>query len=218
MPVLTFTTYYLSVWNLHEKRARFVEVKSPNDHLSETQKVWINVLQTAGVEVEVCHVVEASTDEKGSLKGVNKRSLQPDESGPSSKRRRTPKTYDYGELGETDVDEEDEGGMEVEEWRYESGEEGATRNGKNDGMLLTRAQAQELDSPLDEDGWSGSEAESRHPNKENRSRASFRKGTLSKRPRGSSPKRRLGLTKSGDRGRGAEQPQRTESNSAILCR
>ena len=83
-----------SVWNMSEKRARFVEVKSPNDHLSETQKIWISVLQTAGVEVEVCHVVEAGSSEKGSLKGANKRSIEEDAAGRSTKRRKPTKIYD----------------------------------------------------------------------------------------------------------------------------
>jgi len=206
-----------SVWNLYEKRARFVEVKSPNDHLSETQKVWINVLQTAGVEVEVCHVVEASTEDKGSLKGVNKRSIENDETGPQAKRRKTPKFYDYGDLDGTDVDEEDNGGMEVEEWRYESGEEAAGRAGKTDGVLMTRAQAEALDDVNGSD-WSNSEAESEHLNKENRLQANFRKGTPSARPREGSTKRRLGPNKSGNRAVDASPVGRAKSNSAILCR
>jgi Fanconi-associated nuclease 1 len=40
-----------------EAEVRFVEVKSKNDRLSETQKMWIHVLSTAGVAVEVAHVL-----------------------------------------------------------------------------------------------------------------------------------------------------------------
>jgi len=36
---------------------RFVEVKSENDRLSETQKLWIHVLVGAGVRVELCNAV-----------------------------------------------------------------------------------------------------------------------------------------------------------------
>ena len=37
-----------------------VEVKAPNDSLSDTQCAWMHVLCSAGVDVEVCHVVEKS--------------------------------------------------------------------------------------------------------------------------------------------------------------
>lgn len=48
----------LFVWNASEKICKFVEVKGPGDNLSETQKVWIDVLLGAGVDVEVCRVYE----------------------------------------------------------------------------------------------------------------------------------------------------------------
>lgn len=35
----------------------FVEVKSANDRLSDTQRLWISVLLGAGVQVELCHAV-----------------------------------------------------------------------------------------------------------------------------------------------------------------
>lgn len=37
-------------------KVMFVEVKSENDRLSDTQRLWISVLLNAGVEVELCHV------------------------------------------------------------------------------------------------------------------------------------------------------------------
>ncbi|CDR88509.1 uncharacterized protein SPSC_04336 [Sporisorium scitamineum] len=43
----------LVVWRMRDKVVRFVEVKGPGDRLSETQKVWIDVLLRAGVEVQV---------------------------------------------------------------------------------------------------------------------------------------------------------------------
>lgn len=46
-----------SLWKPDEDICKFVEVKGPGDSLSETQKVWIDVLLSAGVEVEVCRVV-----------------------------------------------------------------------------------------------------------------------------------------------------------------
>lgn len=48
-----------SLWNPSTGRALFAEVKGPGDQLSETQKVWIDVLLGAGVGVEVVRVVES---------------------------------------------------------------------------------------------------------------------------------------------------------------
>lgn len=36
----------------------FAEVKSVNDRLSDTQRMWIDVLSGAGVKVELCHALE----------------------------------------------------------------------------------------------------------------------------------------------------------------
>jgi hypothetical protein len=35
----------------------FAEVKSENDRLSDTQRLWINVLMGAGIRVELCNAV-----------------------------------------------------------------------------------------------------------------------------------------------------------------
>lgn len=35
----------------------FTEVKSENDRLSDTQRLWINVLMGAGIRVELCNAV-----------------------------------------------------------------------------------------------------------------------------------------------------------------
>lgn len=48
----------LIIWNYKKRDARFVEVKSPNDKLMETQKIWIDTLLSAGAQVELCHVEE----------------------------------------------------------------------------------------------------------------------------------------------------------------
>ncbi|KAK6501825.1 hypothetical protein TWF481_009648 [Arthrobotrys musiformis] len=47
----------LFLWDYEGKKAKFVEVKSENDRLSDTQRVWIDVLTGAGVETELCHAV-----------------------------------------------------------------------------------------------------------------------------------------------------------------
>ena len=41
-------------------------VKSENDRLSDTQRLWIHVLSTAGIKVELCHALankELTADE-----------------------------------------------------------------------------------------------------------------------------------------------------------
>jgi len=48
-----------SLWNPSESKVLFSEIKGPGDKLSETQKVWIDVLLSSGVGVEVCRVVES---------------------------------------------------------------------------------------------------------------------------------------------------------------
>ncbi|KAF3162650.1 hypothetical protein TWF225_006735 [Orbilia oligospora] len=47
----------LFLWDYDKKKAKFAEVKSENDRLSDTQRVWIDVLTGAGVETELCHAV-----------------------------------------------------------------------------------------------------------------------------------------------------------------
>ncbi|KAF2498357.1 hypothetical protein BU16DRAFT_504587 [Lophium mytilinum] len=47
----------LFLWHLEKKEVMFAEVKSENDRLSDTQRLWIHVLTGAGVRVELCHAV-----------------------------------------------------------------------------------------------------------------------------------------------------------------
>ncbi|KAL8293066.1 hypothetical protein RQP46_000760 [Phenoliferia psychrophenolica] len=54
----------LILWDPEDERALFVEVKGPGDRLSNTQKVWIDVLGSAGVEVVVCAVMTEDDKEK----------------------------------------------------------------------------------------------------------------------------------------------------------
>lgn len=54
-------------------RAKFCEVKGPGDALREKQKVWIDVLLRANVEVEVGYVKEEDEGKgKGNSKGKGK--------------------------------------------------------------------------------------------------------------------------------------------------
>jgi len=47
----------LFLWNPERKQIMFSEVKSENDRLSDTQRLWIHVLMGAGIEVELCNAV-----------------------------------------------------------------------------------------------------------------------------------------------------------------
>ncbi|EQL37231.1 hypothetical protein BDFG_01492 [Blastomyces dermatitidis ATCC 26199] len=47
----------LFLWSVERKEVMFVEVKSENDRLSDTQRFWIHVLTGAGVRVELCNAV-----------------------------------------------------------------------------------------------------------------------------------------------------------------
>ncbi|BCR91015.1 fanconi-associated nuclease 1 [Aspergillus chevalieri] len=47
----------LILWSAERREVMFVEVKSENDRLSDTQRLWIHVLVGAGVRVELCNCV-----------------------------------------------------------------------------------------------------------------------------------------------------------------
>ncbi|KAK9382266.1 uncharacterized protein V2V93DRAFT_366864 [Kockiozyma suomiensis] len=50
----------LFLWNYEQKKSLFSEVKSENDRLSDTQRLWIDVLINAGVDVELCAAIDQS--------------------------------------------------------------------------------------------------------------------------------------------------------------
>ncbi|MCJ1449036.1 MAG: hypothetical protein MMC23_009555 [Stictis urceolatum] len=47
----------LFLWHPEKKEILFAEVKSENDRLSDTQRLWIHVLSGAGLTVELCNAV-----------------------------------------------------------------------------------------------------------------------------------------------------------------
>ncbi|KAJ5263669.1 hypothetical protein N7478_011274 [Penicillium angulare] len=47
----------LFLWNVETGKVMFSEVKSENDRLSDTQRLWIHILLSAGVQVELCNAV-----------------------------------------------------------------------------------------------------------------------------------------------------------------
>lgn len=51
----------LFLWNTKTKQVMFSEVKSANDRLSDTQRLWIHVLTGAGVKVELCNALAKET-------------------------------------------------------------------------------------------------------------------------------------------------------------
>ncbi|KAI7802181.1 hypothetical protein IRJ41_002648 [Triplophysa rosa] len=46
----------LLVWNTSNRKYKLVEVKGPNDRLSQKQQIWLDELCKLGADVEVCHV------------------------------------------------------------------------------------------------------------------------------------------------------------------
>ncbi|KAF6077477.1 FANCD2 and FANCI associated nuclease 1 [Phyllostomus discolor] len=55
----------LVVWNSQSHRFKLVEVKGPNDRLSQKQMIWLDELQKLGADVEVCHVVAVGAKGRG---------------------------------------------------------------------------------------------------------------------------------------------------------
>lgn len=47
----------LFLWNHEARMVMFAEVKSENDRLSDTQRLWMHILLAAGVKVELCNAV-----------------------------------------------------------------------------------------------------------------------------------------------------------------
>lgn len=56
----------LFLWSAEKKEVMFSEVKSENDRLSDTQRLWIHVLTGAGLKVELCHAVAKEVRAQGS--------------------------------------------------------------------------------------------------------------------------------------------------------
>ncbi|KAK9474272.1 VRR-NUC domain-containing protein [Dipodascopsis tothii] len=52
----------LFLWNYERRRCLFAEVKSENDRLSDTQRLWIDVLVRQGVAVELCHALHDASE------------------------------------------------------------------------------------------------------------------------------------------------------------
>ncbi|ORX37453.1 hypothetical protein BD324DRAFT_626275 [Kockovaella imperatae] len=133
----------LIVWKFDTREARFIEVKGPGDSLSETQKIWIDVLLSAGVPVEVCKVKakdhEASRSAMERLAKRKASAVSKEVQAKSAKRIKKDRgeqdddemammEMERGEGVDADEngDDDDDGDQEDEddEWKYESGDEG----------------------------------------------------------------------------------------------
>lgn len=90
-----------------------MEVKGPGDSLSETQKVWIDVLLSAGIPVEVCKVKAKDVDPS-----TVKKRKRPQAGGTKKEERADSALSLDPELEAMDEDEE------PGEFTYESGDEG----------------------------------------------------------------------------------------------
>ncbi len=55
----------LFLWHPENREVMFSEVKSENDRLSDTQRLWIHVLTGAGIKVELCNAVAKEVRTQG---------------------------------------------------------------------------------------------------------------------------------------------------------
>jgi Fanconi-associated nuclease 1 len=94
-----------SLWNFEKRSCRFVEVKGPGDILSETQKVWIDVLLSAGVEVELCSVKQIFEEDE----------LDLSDNEPASKRKRSTPAKSKKRQAKGESPDDSEGSEEDEE-------------------------------------------------------------------------------------------------------
>lgn len=61
----------LLVWNVDERKCKFVEVKGENDRLSTGQKLWLRYLKQCGTQAEVCWVHSTGSKRKRINKNIS---------------------------------------------------------------------------------------------------------------------------------------------------
>jgi len=54
----------LFIWKAEQRVCKFVEVKGPGDTPQENQKLWFDGLLRANAAVEICKVIDITTDNK----------------------------------------------------------------------------------------------------------------------------------------------------------
>ena len=87
----------LLLWNAEIGVAKLSEVKSANDVLSDKQRVWINELERAGVDVEVIDVkhVRDSRDGSRGSRGRDGAGKRPRTVVPAARRIRSDRIIDF---------------------------------------------------------------------------------------------------------------------------
>ena len=66
----------LFLWNPQTKKCKFVEVKGPGDNARPNQKLWFDALVHAGVDVEICRVLDANQPKATPASASRKRKSQ----------------------------------------------------------------------------------------------------------------------------------------------
>ena len=79
----------LTLWDVRGKRLLFVEVKGPNDRLSNKQILWIDYLNAIGIEAIVCHVEDGHGMRGEVLRHQEKKT------SPAKKRQRNSSSEDF---------------------------------------------------------------------------------------------------------------------------
>ena len=77
----------LTMWDVHGSRVIFIEVKGPNDRLSNKQILWLDYLNAIGIEAKVCHVEDGN--------GMRSREVSEKKRSPVRKRQRNSSSEDF---------------------------------------------------------------------------------------------------------------------------
>lgn len=89
----------LFIWKTEQQVCKFVEVKGPGDTPQENQKLWFDALLGAKVAVEICKVIDITTD-NNPTKGKKRKAKTPLAASSSRKKRR-------GQASDSEPEEED---------------------------------------------------------------------------------------------------------------
>ncbi|CAG9815462.1 unnamed protein product [Phaedon cochleariae] len=89
----------LLVWNIDNKKSKFVEVKGENDKLSIKQTLWLNYLISIGANTEVCHVHSMgskrmklkSSEENGKQAKLSEKEVEGEENKGDNEKRKSPR-------------------------------------------------------------------------------------------------------------------------------
>lgn len=114
----------LFIWNYAEKLCKFVEVKGPGDRLQENQKLWVDVMQRAEVNVEVCHVQEhGKSTAKRQTKGKNKTRSKTQATQKTTRKKPKPVDSDVDSETETVISGWEDDDDELDASQYLQGDD-----------------------------------------------------------------------------------------------